>query len=220
MIISLNQQAQSLNGSGELYLQKYPKLKLKLVDGSSLAAVVVANSIPQGTDQVVLSGNISKVACAVAAALCKKNIKVIITNKQDYHFLQPKIPEDAADNLLLSNTGIAKVWIIGDGADASEQLRAPKGTRFIPYSQFPPRMARKDGCTYSTTPAMSVPKTLQNVHSCENWLPRRVMSAWRVAGIVHALEGWDEHECGDTVLDMDKVWSAALLHGFRPVAEA
>uniref|UniRef100_A0A452YDK9 Very-long-chain aldehyde decarbonylase CER1-like C-terminal domain-containing protein n=1 Tax=Aegilops tauschii subsp. strangulata TaxID=200361 RepID=A0A452YDK9_AEGTS len=92
----------------ELYLQKYPKLGLKLVDGTSLAAAVVANSIPQGTDQVVLSGNISKVACAVAAALCKKNIKVIITNKQDYHFLQPKIPEDAADNLLLSKTGIAK----------------------------------------------------------------------------------------------------------------
>ena len=218
--LGLLNQAQSLNGSGELYLQKYPKLGLKLVDGTSLAAAVVVNSIPHGADQVVLSGNISKVACAVAAALCKKNIKVIITNKQDYHFLQPKIPEDAADNLLLSNTGIAKVWIIGDGADASEQLRAPKGTRFIPYSQFPPRMARKDGCTYSTTPAMSVPKTLQNVHSCENWLPRRVMSAWRVAGIVHALEGWDEHECGDTVLDMDKVWSAALLHGFRPVAEA
>ncbi|KAM3402106.1 hypothetical protein ACQJBY_006201 [Aegilops geniculata] len=218
--LGLLNQAQSLNGSGELYLQKYPKLKLKLVDGTSLAAAVVANSIPQGTDQVVLSGNISKVACAVAAALCKKNIKVIITNKQDYHFLEPKIPEDAADNLLLSKTGIAKVWIIGEGADATEQLRAPKGTRFVPYSQFPPRMARKDGCTYSTTPAMSVPKTLQNVHSCENWLPRRVMSAWRVAGIIHALEGWDEHECGDTVLDMEKVWSAALLHGFRPVAEA
>ena len=76
MIISLPQQAQSLNGSGELYLQKYPKLGLKLVDGTSLAAAVVVNSIPHGADQVVLSGNISKVACAVAAALCKKNIKV------------------------------------------------------------------------------------------------------------------------------------------------
>ncbi|KAI5016423.1 hypothetical protein ZWY2020_006274 [Hordeum vulgare] len=217
--LGLLNQAQSLNGSGELYLQKYPKLGLKLVDGTSLAAAVVVNSIPQGTDQVVLSGNISKVACAVAAALCKKNIKVTITNKQDYHFLQPKMPEDAADNLILSKTGIAKVWIIGEGVDAAEQLRAPKGTRFIPYSQFPPRMVRKDCCTYSTTPAMSVPKTLQNVHSCENWLPRRVMSAWRIAGMVHALEGWDEHECGDKVLDMDKVWSAALLHGFRPVTE-
>ncbi|CAA7625069.1 hypothetical protein MCP1_4710001 [Candidatus Terasakiella magnetica] len=66
---------------------------------------------------------------------------------------------------------------------------------------------------------MVVPKTLQNVHSCENWLPRRVMSAWRIAGMVHALEGWNEHECGDIMLDMEKVWSGALLHGFRPVAQ-
>ena len=25
-------------------------------------------------------------------------------------------------------------------------------------------------------------------YSWQNWLPRRVMSAWRIAGIVHALE--------------------------------
>lgn len=218
--LGLLNQAQSLNGSGELYLQKYPKLGVKLVDGSSLAAAVVANSIPQGTDQVVLAGNISKVARAVATALCKNNIKVIMSNKQDYHFLKPKIPEDAADNLILSKTSIAKVWVIGEGLDTAEQFRAPKGTHFIPYSPFPPRAVRKDCCTYSTTPAMGVPKTLQNVHSCENWLPRRVMSAWRIAGIIHALEGWNEHECGDTVLDMDKIWSAAILHGFCPVAQA
>jgi TusA-related sulfurtransferase len=62
---------------------------------------------------------------------------------------------------------ILQVWVIGEGLDAAEQFRAPKGTRFIPYSQFPPRTVRKDCCAYSTTPAMSVPKTLQNVHSCE-----------------------------------------------------
>jgi aldehyde decarbonylase len=45
------------------------------------------------------------------------------------------------------------------------------------------------------------------------------MSAWRIAGIVHALEGWNEHECGETVLDMEKVWSAAIMHGFHPVAQ-
>jgi len=43
------------------------------------------------------------------------------------------------------------------------------------------------------------------------------MSAWRVAGIVHALEGWDTNECGDKLLDIDKVWEASLRHGFRPV---
>ncbi|GJN20836.1 hypothetical protein PR202_gb08262 [Eleusine coracana subsp. coracana] len=217
--LGLLNQAHNLNENGELYLQKYPNLRVRLVDGTSLAAAVVVNSISQSTDQVVLVGKVSKVARAVATALCKKNVKVIMTNKQDYHFLKPNIPEDAAENLVFSKTGTAKVWLIGEGLDASEQFKAHKRTQFIPYSQFPPRMVRKDSCTYLTTPAMAVPKTLQNVHSCENWLPRRVMSAWRIAGMVHALEGWNEHECGDIVLDMEKVWSAAILHGFRPVSQ-
>lgn len=43
------------------------------------------------------------------------------------------------------------------------------------------------------------------------------MSASRVAGMVHALEGWSEHECGNTILDIGKVWEACLKHGFRPL---
>lgn len=42
------------------------------------------------------------------------------------------------------------------------------------------------------------------------------MSAWRAAGIVHALEKWDGHECGDAVTGVDKAWRAALAHGFKP----
>lgn len=76
IVLSSPKQGQNLNGSGQLYLQKYPKLGVKLVDGTSLAAAVIANSIPQGTYQVVLAGDISKVARAVAQALCRKNIKV------------------------------------------------------------------------------------------------------------------------------------------------
>ncbi|KAE8817364.1 Protein WAX2 [Hordeum vulgare] len=188
--LGLLNQDQSLNGSGQLYLEKYPNMGLTLVDGTSLAAAVVVNSIPQGTDQVVLAGNMSKVAHVVAATLCKKNIKVIMTNKQHYHILKPKIPEDAAYKLLLYKTSTTKVWVIGEGLDASEQLMAPKGTRLTNFITF------------------------------QNWLPRRAMSAWRVAGIVHALEGWKDHECGDTVLDMDKVWFAAISHGFYPIEEA
>jgi len=44
------------------------------------------------------------------------------------------------------------------------------------------------------------------------------MSAWRVAGIVHALEGWDTHECGGAMNDIEKAWDAALRHGFLPLA--
>lgn len=43
------------------------------------------------------------------------------------------------------------------------------------------------------------------------------MSAWRIAGIIHALEGWEGHECGQTIFDIEKVWEAALRHGFRPL---
>ena len=43
------------------------------------------------------------------------------------------------------------------------------------------------------------------------------MSAWRIAGIVHALEGWNEHECGYTMFNVDKAWEATLRHGFLPL---
>ena len=42
------------------------------------------------------------------------------------------------------------------------------------------------------------------------------MSAWRVAGIIHALEEWNAHECGDVVTGVEKAWHAALAHGFLP----
>ena len=41
------------------------------------------------------------------------------------------------------------------------------------------------------------------------------MSAWRIAGIVHALEGWNDHECGHTMSNVEKVWQARLRHGFQ-----
>ena len=43
------------------------------------------------------------------------------------------------------------------------------------------------------------------------------MSALRIAGIVHALEEWNEHECGQKVLNVDEVWEATLKHGFQPL---
>jgi aldehyde decarbonylase len=69
-------QAQQLNRSGELFTKKYPKLRVRLVDGSGLATAVVLKSIPLGTKQVFLSGCTSKVACATAITLCEKGIQV------------------------------------------------------------------------------------------------------------------------------------------------
>ncbi|KAJ0669994.1 hypothetical protein HanOQP8_Chr13g0468941 [Helianthus annuus] len=94
-------------------------------------------------------------------------------------------------------------------------MKASKGTIIIPYSQFPPKKVRKD-CVYYTTPSMLTPKYLENVDSCENWLPRRVLSAWRIAGILHGLEDWKVNECGEEVFNIDKIWEASIRHGFSP----
>ena len=53
-----------------------------------------------------------------------------------------------------------------DQLTEEEQLKAPTGALFIPYSQFPPRKYRKD-CFYHCTPAMLIPSCVENVHSCE-----------------------------------------------------
>lgn len=73
-------QEEELNRNGEIYIRKYPSLKVKLIDGSSLAVAVVLNSIPKGTDGVVLRGKLSKVAYAIAHALCQEGIKVHLFN--------------------------------------------------------------------------------------------------------------------------------------------
>ncbi|XP_059313089.1 very-long-chain aldehyde decarbonylase CER1-like isoform X3 [Lycium ferocissimum] len=212
----LNQEEQ-LNSNGELYIRKHPHLKVKVVDGSSLAVAVVINSIPKGTSQVVLRGRLSKVANSIARALCQRGIQVVMLDEEEYKRLKAKLTSEAATNLVLSKSyNISKTWLVGDGFSKDEQLKAPKGTLFIPFSPFPPGKAHKD-CFYFNVPAMTIPKHLENVDSCENWLPRRMMSAWRIAGILPALEGWNENECGNMMSDIEEVWKASHDHGFCPL---
>ncbi|KAL9262509.1 Very-long-chain aldehyde decarbonylase CER1-like protein [Drosera capensis] len=214
--LGLLNQGEELNRNGEDYIEKYPKLKVKLVDGSSLAAAVVLNSIPKGTTEVFFSRKLPKVAYAIATSLCHQGVQVVTSSKDQYEKLKAKLAPEDRRNLLLTKQVIQKVWLVGEDLTKNEQLGAIKGTIFIPFSQFPPIEVRKD-CFYLNTPAMVAPKSFRNLHSCENWLPRRVISAWRIAGILHALEGWDAHECGDKMFDVNKIWEAALQHGFLPV---
>ncbi|OAY62538.1 very-long-chain aldehyde decarbonylase CER1 [Manihot esculenta] len=215
LTLGLLNQGEELNRNGEIYLQKNPWLKIKVVDGSSLAVAVVLNSIPQGTTQVLLRGDLTKVAYAVTFALCRRGIQVATMNKHEGEKLGQRVTIPQSNLVVHPITHAPKVWLVGDDLGCEEQMKAAKGTVFIPFSQFPPKKWRKD-CVYYSTPAMIVPKAFENLHSCENWLPRRVMSAWRIAGILHALEGWNEHECGDQIFNVEKVWEASLRHGFVP----
>ncbi|GAV87674.1 FA_hydroxylase domain-containing protein/Wax2_C domain-containing protein [Cephalotus follicularis] len=213
--LGLLNQGEKLNSYGGLYVHRHPKLKVRVVDGSSLSVAVVLNSIPKGTDQVLFRGNLTKVAYAVVFALCQRGIKVVAVNGDEHAKLKKSFGGKFESNLVLSKSYSEKIWLVGDGLN-DEQIKAIKGTLFIPFSPFPPKKLRKD-CLYHCTPAMGTPKSLENVDSCENWLPRRVLSAWRVAGIVHALEGWNEHECGYNMFNVEKVWEASLRHGFQPI---
>ncbi|XP_061370528.1 very-long-chain aldehyde decarbonylase CER1-like [Gastrolobium bilobum] len=214
--LGLLNQGDKLNKYGELYIQKYPQLKIKIVDGSSLVVAIVLNSIPIEATQVLLCGKLTKVSYAIANALCERGTKVTTMYKDDYDNLQLRLSTESKKNLVFPGSYTAKIWVVGDQCNEAEQKKAPKGSLFIPFSQFPPKKLRKD-CFYHSTPAMITPPSLENVHSCENWLPRRVMSAWRIAGIVHALEDWNVNECGDIMFSIEKVWQASLHHGFRPL---
>jgi ActR/RegA family two-component response regulator len=77
-------QAKQINGGGELYRQKYPKLRVRLVDGSGLATAVLLKSIPQDAKQVYLHAGPSKIACATATALCGRGVQVYL-----YHPANP-----------------------------------------------------------------------------------------------------------------------------------
>ncbi|KAM7258493.1 hypothetical protein ACFE04_014234 [Oxalis oulophora] len=216
--LGLLNQGEELNRYGGLFVHRHPELKVTVVDGSGLAVSVILNSIPKGESKLLFRGNLTKVAYAVIFALTQKGIQVVTVNGQDHaRLLKSMGSKPESNNLFLSKHYSAKVWLVGDGLTEEDQMKAPKGTLFVPFSQFPPKKLRND-CLYHSTPAMATPKALENVHSCENWLPRRVMSAWRVAGIIHALEGMKEHECGYTMSNIDKVWEASLRHGFQPLS--
>lgn len=212
--LGLLNKGEELNHNGELFIRRNPKLKIKVVDGSSLAVAIVVNSIPKETTQVLFRGNLTKVAYSIAFALCEKGIKVAVSTEREYEKL--KLTITSQNNIVLNKSISQKIWIVGDGLTEEEQVKATKGTIFIPFSQLPPKKFRKD-CSYHHTPAMEAPSSLHNVDSCENWLPRRALSASRIAGILHSLEAWNEHECGDFMFNIDKVWETGLKYGFRPL---
>ncbi|CAN6273996.1 unnamed protein product [Urochloa humidicola] len=215
LTLGLLNQANELNRNGELYVIRKPNLKTKIVDGTSLAVAAVLHMIPQGSKDVLLLGDASKVSTVLASALCEREIQVHFVDKDLYDCLKQELRPELRKHLLLSSSYSSKEWLVGDKVTDQEQRKAQAGVHFVPYSQFPPNATRPD-CVYHNTPALVVPGSLENLHACENWLPRRVMSAWRAAGIVHALEKWDAHECGARVTGVDKAWRAALAHGFRP----
>lgn len=83
------------------------------------------------------------------------------------HWTRPVILQKKVnlENLMHMNI-ILQVWLVGDEFAEEDQLKAAKGTIFIPFTQLPPKLIRKD-CFYRTTPALLAPISLKNLDSCE-----------------------------------------------------
>lgn len=216
---------EDLNESGKLFVKRHENLRIRIVDGSTLAAAFILNSIPEKetTEVLLISGGASKLESGIARVLCERGVRVQLLADSEEQIQKTKleVPRGFRHNLFhvtsYQSHITCKTWIVGRWLSREDQMKAPEGTRFIPLLPFPIPNIRND-CTYETVPAMSVPKNLENLHACENGLPRRVLSAWRVGGIVHALEDWNHHECDD-IIDRDsvaRVWEAAIKHGFHP----
>jgi len=74
--LGLRNQGEELNIYGGLYVSRHPKLKVKIVDGSSLVIALLLNTIPKGTTQVLLRGKLTKVAYGLAFTLSQQNVQV------------------------------------------------------------------------------------------------------------------------------------------------
>lgn len=65
-----------LNRNGEIYVERHPNLKIKVVDRSSLAVAVMVNNLPIETTQVILRGNLTKVAMLLHLLFVKEAFKL------------------------------------------------------------------------------------------------------------------------------------------------
>ncbi|KAL2460981.1 Protein ECERIFERUM 1 [Abeliophyllum distichum] len=131
--LGLLNQDEELNRNGAIYIERHPRLNIKVVDGSSLVVAIVLNSIPKGTTEVLFRSKLSKVAYSIVVALCQKGIQVTTLYENECEKL--KLAAKSQSKVVLSKSYAQKVWLVGDALTAEEQLRAPKGTLFIPFSK-------------------------------------------------------------------------------------
>ncbi|KAL8495776.1 hypothetical protein ACS0TY_019764 [Phlomoides rotata] len=107
--LGLMNQDEEYNRIATLIIERYPMLKMKIVDGSSLAIAVVLNTIPKGTTEVLLRGSLSKIAFAIVSALCQQGIKVATFYENE----KLRLSARTQGNVFVPKSFTQKVNIIG-----------------------------------------------------------------------------------------------------------
>uniref|UniRef100_A0A164W3X3 Very-long-chain aldehyde decarbonylase CER1-like C-terminal domain-containing protein n=1 Tax=Daucus carota subsp. sativus TaxID=79200 RepID=A0A164W3X3_DAUCS len=216
-------QSEALNGGGVLFVNKHPKLRIRVVHGNTLTAAVILKEIPQDVTEAFVVGATSKLGRAIAIYLARRMVRVLMLTQSTERFtiIQKEAPVDC-QNFLVQVTEYqaakhCKTWIIGKWTTPQEQLWAPPGTHFHQFVVPNISPSRRD-CTYGSLAAMKLPDNVEGLGMCEYTLERGAVHACHAGGVVHLLEGWTHHEVGAVDVDqIDVVWEAALRHGLKPV---
>jgi hypothetical protein len=75
-----------LNGGGELFVNKHKHLRIRVVNGNTLTAAIILNTLPNDLKEVFLTGATSNLSQAIAIYLCRKGVRVMVS----YSLLLPK----------------------------------------------------------------------------------------------------------------------------------
>lgn len=211
---------EALNGGGQLFVDKHPKLKVRVVHGNTLTAAAILQKLPSGVKEIFLTGATSKLGRAIALYLSARGVKVVMytTSEERFEKIRDEAEERHRANICRASTleegaGI-KDWVVGKHCSAIDQEKAPKHATFHQFVVPPIPESRKD-CVYADLPAFALPKEAKDFRSCEMTMERGHVHACHAGALVHALEDWSFNEVG--AIDhtrIDSTWEAALKHGF------
>ena len=69
---------ESLNGGGQLFVDKHPNLRVRVVHGNTLTAAAILRKIPSGVKEIFLTGSTSKLGRAIALYLSERGVRVVM----------------------------------------------------------------------------------------------------------------------------------------------
>ena len=211
---------EALNGGGQLFVDKHPNLRVRVVHGNTLTAAAILKKIPADVKEIFLTGSTSKLGRAIALYLSARGVRVVMytTAKDRFEKIRAEAKEEHRELLVQATTleegsGI-KDWVVGKFCSARDQVKAPKHATFHQFVVPPLEESRRD-CAYTDLPAFKLPKEAKDFRSCEMTMERGHVHACHAGALVHALEGWTYNEVG--AIDHTKIdvtWDAAVKHGF------
>ena len=211
---------EALNGGGQMFVDKHPDLRVRVVHGNTLTAAAILKKIPSGVKEIFLTGSTSKLGRAIALYLSERGVRVVMYTTSDERFRKIRAEASAeARELIIQATTLEegraiKDWVVGKHCTGADQAKAPKGATFHQFV-VPPIPETRADCVYTDLPAFALPKEAKDFRSCEMTMERGHVHACHAGALVHALEGWEYNEVG--AIDhtkIDKTWDAAMKHGF------